>query len=296
MSSRVASAWPALRYDRLLPLAQRGRRTARCYAAVIGTVEFLLDPVRRETASQRIARRLGIPARQARATFRASLISEAWEEAEVAFLMAHPEALARVFSASVGEPAHTGRTIYATLHLGAPILAYLYLAWRRELDVTIIGRTLGPENPLADAKRRHGHTRVAWVESLSQPFLTADSQSISRARDMLLANRSLFAAMDIPGDVVARAATVDVLGERFRFASGMVTLAHLAGASLQPLVAVSDLRGVSLHWGRRVEPAADESQALAAVFGELMAFVRRFPGEWWMWPYLVAADPERKPT
>lgn len=287
-SPQATEAWPTLRYDRILPLAKHGRRTARLCATLVGTVEFLIDPVRREVASRRIARALAMSARRARSTFRAGLISEALEEAEIVFLMAHPEALGRTFSAHDDEPSHCGRTIYATLHLGSPILAYLHLAWWRRLDVTIIGRTLAAENPVPEAKRRHGRRRVAWVDDLSRPFLGIDAASVTRARALLLDGASLFAPLDVPGDVVGRSAEVDVFGERVRFASGMVTLARLTGAALRPVVALSRPHGVVVQWGQSVEPG-DDPTTLAAVFRELLAFVRQFPGEWWMWPYLVKA-------
>ena len=284
----VTELWPRLRYERLFPLARFGMRAAKLCAVLAGTVEYLIDPVRREVASRRIARALALPEKRAREIFRASLICEALEEAEIVFLMAHPGALARIFPAGDDEPSHVGGTIYVTLHLGRPILAYLHLAWWRHLDVTIMGRALSADNPMPDAKRRYGRRRIAWIESLSRPFLDNDAASVARARQLLLDGRSLFAAIDLPGYVVARAAEIDVFGERTHLASGIITLARLCGAPLQPVVAVNRPQGLALYWGRRIEPRNDASTA-AEVFRELLTFVRMFPEEWWMWPYLVAA-------
>jgi hypothetical protein len=220
--------------------------------------------------------------------FRASLICEAFEEAEIVFLMAHPGAFARIFP-NQDEPPHRGGTIYVTLHFGCPVLAYLHLAWWRHLDVTVMGRALSADNPMPEAKRRYGRGKIAWVESLSRPFLDNDAVSVIRARELLLDGRSLFAPIDLPGDVVTRVAEIDVFGERARFSSGIVTLARLSGAPLQPVVAISRPHGLTVHWGRRIEPR-DDAGASTEVFSELLVFVRKFPQEWWMWPYLAVVD------
>jgi len=292
LQSWAATTWPTLRYERIFPLARRSRRAARACAALVGTVEYLIDPVRREVASRRIARTLRLPLRRARAFCRASLVSEALEESEIEFLMTNPDALAGVFSAGPDEPAPAGGTLYATLHFGNPVLAYLHLAWWRRLDVTTVSRALSADNPMADAKRRYGQRRIAWIERLARPLLALDGTSAAHARELILAGRSLFAPIDVPGDVVTRARDVDFLGERMRFASGMITLARICKAPVQPLDALSRPGGFVVRWGGRVEPS-DDARMHADAFGELLAFVRELPGEWWMWPYLVVADEPR---
>ena len=288
LPSRIAARWPTIRYERIFPLARRSRRAARACGTVAGTVEFLIDPVRREVAARRIGRALRMPEWRARGLVRACLISEAIEEAEIVYFMAHTAALATVFPPDDAGPPAADRTIYVTLHFGNPILAYLYLSWWRRLDVTIVGRALTADNPMSDAKQRYGRGRVAWIESVSRPFLEIDGASAPRARELLLDGRSLFAPIDVPGDVVTRANDVDVFGERARFASGMITLARIGGATVQPIVAVSRRHGIVVHRGRPIVPG-DDASTHAEVFRELLVFVRRYPGEWWMWPYLAPA-------
>lgn len=286
-SSAIAS-WPTIRYERLFPLAKHGPAAARLCGIVAGAVEYLIDPVRRDVAVRRIARAVRVSPRKARSIFRAALTSEAFEEAELVFLMARDRALDGLLATGTDDQRHDPGTIYVTFHLGHPVLAYLYLARRRGLPISILARALTEDNPMSEAKRRYGCARNAWIAASSRPFLHGDAESVVRARDMLLAGESIFVPIDVPGDVMARTADIQVFGERARFSSGVITLARLSRAPVQPVVALVGARGLELHWGRRIAPGKD-AETSAAVFAELLEIVRRFPGEWWMWPYLATS-------
>ncbi len=286
MRARLRALWPAARYERLLPPAAHSRALGRAYAIIAGTAEYGLDAHRRRIAAGRIARWLGASALTAHRIFRASLISEAQEEADSVFFMRHTGQLAGALHAPARVPPHRGPTIYATLHFGSPILAYLHLCRGRGLDVTAIGRRLSEDNPMPAAKRRYGLRKVAWVERLTAPFLDVDGPAILRARERLLDGGSLYAAVDVPADVVTRTAEVTLFGERTRMSSGVVTLASLVGVPVQPIVGVSRRDGIEIHYGHTIA-ALDTALTLDAVARELFAFVRRWPGEWWLWPYLT---------
>ena len=281
--------WSAARYGRVLPLTARSRRIGQAYAALVAAVELRLDADRRLSAERRIARWLGVAPDAARRIHRDSLRSEAREEADTTYFMAHPDALFPAFRPPRDEPPHAEPTIYAILHFGSPILAYLYLARMRGIALHAIGRELDVRNPMAEAKRRYGIDKVEWVRRLAgRPFLGVDGAAIIRARELLLAGESIYAAIDVPGDVVARAAEVVVCGERLRVSAGVPTLASLTGAPLRPVVAISHPTHLALHYGARIvstTPAA----TLAAVTTELFRFVSAHPGEWWLWPYVTSA-------
>jgi hypothetical protein len=284
----LRARWAALRYGPLLALAARSRRAGRHVAAAIAAVELGIDRARRETAGQRIARWLDLSPAEARRVFRASLTSEAQEEADSAYFMGHPHALVPAF-VRAGEPPHRGGTIYATFHFGSPVLTYLYLRVGRALDVVAVERKLTATNPMAAPKRRWGARKVAWVERFTgRPMLDVDAATMARARERLLDGGALYAAVDVPGDVVGRAATATLLGERIRVSSGVTTLARLARAPLQPVVAISRADRFDLHYGTPIEPGP-EAQTLAALMEALATLLRSFPGEWWLWPYVTPA-------
>jgi hypothetical protein len=278
--------WAAFRYGPLLAAAARHRRLGRAYAELAGAVEFWRDRPRRRVAAMRAARWLGASTRDAARIFHRCLVSEALEEADNAYFMRHEAALDRVFRSPSGAPSTEPGTIWATLHMGSPILAYLYLRRVRRLPVAIVGRALDDTNPMPAAKRSFGKRKVAWLEAASgRPLLGVDARAIARARRELIEGRDLFAAIDVPGDVSARSAVVTIGGERVRLAAGMIALAGLTAAPIQPVVGVHEAGAIVLHYGRAIE--AREAGALVAVGAAVADLVRRFPEEWWLWPYVA---------
>jgi hypothetical protein len=290
----VAATWTSWRYRWLLHWSGRSRRTTRAYARLCGRVELALDSERRARAGTRIARALGCSPAAADRVFAASLVSEAQEEADTVWSMRHARAWPDLFRAPADEPAPHGATIYVTLHFGSPILAYLDLRHRRVADVRLMMRPLSPANPMADAKRAYAVRKVAWVTTVSgcEPLPT-DAAGTAHAREHLIAGHALYAATDVPGDVVSRASAVTLFGERILISSGIATLARLTGASLQPIVAVRRNDTLALRYGNRI-PAGNDAETLAAVFRELARFIADDPGEWWLWPYATPA-PEPEP-
>ena len=285
----TSEAWARLRYDGLLRAASRSRVLGQVYAELVSAVEYRADPERRRVASARAARWLGGSSDDGARVFQRSLASEALEEADSAFFM-RDEGTPRVGFRVVGrEPADDGGTVYATLHFGSPILAYIYLRCVRGVDLTIIGRRLDDDNPMPGPKRRFGMRKVAWLERVTaRPLLGVDARAIMRARGELLDGRSLYAAVDVPGNVAARAETVSILGEPVRLSSGIFGLATLTGAPIQPVVAIHEAGSIVLHYGdliegRRGTPVHDAS---ARAISDL---VRRFPSQWWLWPYMTPA-------
>jgi hypothetical protein len=278
--------WASFRYERLLATAARSRRLGRAYAEFVGTVEFWRDPNRRHVAATRAARWLGASLRDGAAIFRRSLVSEALEEANTAYFMRHGNDLENVFQAPLDAPSTKPGTIWATLHMGSPILAYLYLRRVRGLPVAIIGRALDDTNPMHGAKRRFGTRKVAWLEAASgRKLLGVDARAIACARLELIEGRDLYAAFDVPGDVSARSGVVTINGERIRLAAGMLTLAGLTSAPIQPIVGVHHAGAIVLQYGPRIEARGPD--ALVAVGAALAEIVGRFPDEWWLWPYVA---------
>jgi lauroyl/myristoyl acyltransferase len=285
-------AWAAFRYGWLLPWSARRRHRARWYAAIAAAVD-LADGARRTSAVQRIRRWMGSATSTATRIYHSSLTSEAREEADTAYFMRHPHELATAFRPPLVEPPSTGPVIYVTLHFGSPVLAYLYLRARRGVDARLIARRLSPANPMAAAKRAFAEHMVAWVAAIAgHALLATDAGATARAREHLVDGASLFAAIDVPGDVVARAAEVTLFGEAIAVSSGLATLARLTGVPMQPVVAVSRGGGLHVRYGSRV-PAGGEREMLDAVFDELSAFIAADPGEWWLWPYVVVPTPVR---
>jgi len=281
-----ASRWSELRYDRLLPLAARSRAAGRQYARLVGAIELARDRRRRHTAIERIVRWQGVSRSAARRIFLASLASEALEEADSIFFMRDREALLRWFPDRREIPPLAGPTIFATLHFGHPVLSYAFLRRATEVDLRVIVRGLDAANPMAGAKRRWGERKIRWLHDLTGvESLWTDGTSIARARDHLLERGPLFAAIDVPGEAVARASTVSIAGDRVSFSSGIMALARMTRCALQPVVAISHPDRMQIHFGRRIEPDSDPTTPL---FAELETFIRRFPGEWWLWPYVTS--------
>ena len=287
LTSRARDLWSTVRYGALLPRAARSRGAGRAYARAVAAIELRLDGDRRRAAVTRIGRALGVDARAALDVFRGSLVSEAREEADSTYFMQRDAAELCAACTSSGVPP-VGPAVYATLHFGSPILCYLYLHLVRKVAIHIIGRKLDDTNPMPAAKRAFGMRKVAWVQRLAErPFVDVDAASIARMRGCLLDGESAYAAIDVPGDVVARRITVDLLGERVVLSAGVPTLARLARVPMQPIVAVSRPAGIEIQYGEPVDASAD---AAADVLVARMADrIRATPSEWWMWPYLTPA-------
>ena len=291
-ASRRGGSWAERRYRLLLPAAARGALRGRAYAAAVAAVELARDRERRRAATSNLRLCLGLASGRALGTFARALRSEAAEEAETARLMVSGGPLPpRVGRRPLEEElAGDGRpTIFATLHLGSPVLAYLALCRDRPRPLWIVGRPLDATNPMPEAKAEWARRKVAWVERMAgRPFLATDPAAIARARERLVAGDALFTPFDVPGDVAARSARLRLLGHPTRLAAGMERLARLTGAAIRPIVGLRRAGGLELVFGRRIEPS--EGDPLQAVMEELSSIVRRHPGEWWMWPYLRFGD------
>lgn len=288
---RRRARWGAIRYGRLLPLTAHSRAAGRAYAAVVAAVELRLEPARRAVATRRITRWLTVHPHAAQRIYRDSLRSEAREEADSTFFMHHPAALAAAFRVEGLEPEHRGATIYAILHFGSPILAYLHLARTRRIAVHAVGRALDASNPMPDAKRRYGTRKVAWVHALSgRPFVGVDAPAVLHARELLLAGDSLYAAIDVPGDVVARAAEITIHNERLSVSAGIPTLAAITHTPIQPILAISEATTLTLHYPPKVHPTTPQ-ETLERITTTLFHQIDLHPTEWWLWPYLPPATP-----
>lgn len=288
----MASAldWTALRYARLLPLAARSLRRGAAYAALVAAVEWRRDVDRRTVACRRIERWLGASPAAAARTYRRCLGSEAREEADCAFLMGQRDALAAFLPAALPLAAADGPVIYATLHLGTPVLGYLCLRRAIAPDLALVARALDPANPLPEAKRRFAVRKVAWVETTAgRPFFATDAASMLRVRTHLRVGRPIFVLADVPGDAVARSAACTLFGERVRLASGIATLARVAGSPVQTLAVTRAAHGLAVHAGPRIASGGRDDRLLADVLDALAPFIRAHAEQWWMWPYLPAA-------
>lgn len=276
------------RYDVLLPLAARSRRFGAVYAGLCGRAELAADGGRARVAIERLQRWTGVPEAKAREAFRRSLSSEAQEEADSAFFQAHPEALDRWLPGSVDIPRPSGPVVYATLHFGHPVLSCVFLQRCGGIDVRPIIRGLDDANPMADPKRGWGQRKVSWVRDLlDDGVFGVDAVSTARAREHLLGDGAVFAALDVPGDVSDRTSTVSVAGEHLRFSAGIVSLARMTGSTIVPVVARSGRDAMVVEFGRPVSAGVEDP--FAVVFSELSGFIQRHPEEWWLWPFLNPA-------
>lgn len=283
----AGEAWTRWRYARLLPAAARSVRAGAAYAALVAAVEWRRDPMRREIACRRIERWLAVSRSRAASIFRGSLGSEAREEADCALLMRRPHALAATFAAPLDLAPPDASTIYVGLHLGSPVLGYLYLCRRLAPDLALIARGIDPANPMAEAKRRFAIAKVAWTEAQAgRPFYETDGAAMLGVRRHLRAGHPLYMLADVPGDAVGRSDTSTLFGEAVRLASGLPTLARIAGSAVQTLVVTRDRHGLAVRSGPRLAP---DAVTMAAVLEALAPFIRAYPEQWWMWPYMPPA-------
>lgn len=284
----LAATWDRWRYGRLLPLAARGPRRGGAYAALVAAVEWRRDPARRAAATARIARWLGITPREAGRVHRASLGSEAREEADAACCMRRPDGLAAAFGdGPIPFVREDGPVVYVGLHLGSPVLGYLHLCRRLAPELALIARAIDPSNPMAEAKRRFAERKVAWTEATAgRPFFATDGGAMLGVRRHLRAGKPLYLLADVPGDAVARAATCTLFGERVRLGAGLPTLVRIADSAVQTLAVTRDAAGFAVLAGPRL---AAGDVTMATVMEALAPFIRAHPGQWWMWPYLPAA-------
>lgn len=279
-----AGDWDRLRYGRLLAIAARERRLGAAYAAFVARIEERRDPRRRAIACARIARWLRCLPADAAGVFRASLRSEAREEADSAFFMRHTEALAAAFAGAVPLAPEAGPILYVGLHLGSPVLGYLALCHRLAPDLALIARGIDPANPMPVDKRRFAERKVAWTETQAgRPFFATDADAMLGVRRHLRAGRPLYMLADVPGDAVGRSASCTLFGETVRLAAGLPTLARIAGSAVQTVAVLRGRHGFEIRAGARV--AAREVD-MPAVLAALAPFIGQDPGEWWMWPYL----------
>ena len=153
----------------------------------------------------------------------------------------------------------------------------------------VIARELDEDNPMPAPKQAYGMRKVAWVESTAGVrFLGTDSRAVLRARERLVGGGAIYAAADVPGDVVTHRATMVVCGERLSFASGIFRLAVLTGADLQLVASYN--RGGTIHVKCRPPISApSESELAAMVAHEMAAVVGDLSEEWWLWPFLLPA-------
>lgn len=283
----TGEAWTPWRYGRLLPVAARSLRLGAAYAALVAAVEWRRDPLRRAIACRRIERWLDASPARAAAIFRGSLGSEAREEADCALLMRRPAALAEMFARPLDLTRADASTIYVGLHLGSPVLGYLYLCRHLVPDLALIARGIDPANPMPEAKRRFAVAKVAWTEAeAGRPFYETDGTAMLGVRRHLRAGHPLYMLADVPGDAVGRSAPSILFGEAVRLAAGLPTLARIAGSAVQTLVVTRDRDGLAVRAGARLESA---TVTMPAVLDALAPFIRAYPEQWWMWPYLPAA-------
>ncbi len=283
--------WEHVRYARLLPLAAATLRFGDAYAALVAAVEARRDSARRAAAEARVRRWLGVPADEARAVFRRCLRSEAREEADAAYFMRRPPAvLAEAFGAATdpAPPSDDGPVLWVGLHLGSPVLGYLHVLARHAPTLALVARGLDPANPMAEAKRRFAVAKVAWTGARAgRPFFATDGASMLGVRAHLRAGRPLYLLADVPGDTVGRVEACGLFGDRVRLAAGLPTLARIAASPVQTLAVTREPRGFRLHLGPRLAPG---TVTMPAVLDALAPFIRTHADQWWMWPYLPAAD------
>lgn len=286
-----SAAGPAdWRYRRILPLAARSRAFGRAAASFLAGSELRRDPARARVATRRIGEALGVPPDRARAIYRAALASEAREEADAAFFMAHEDRIAAAFAGS-GARLEPGAAILATLHFGSPVLGFVHLSRIEGARLAIVARPLDDSNPMPRAKRDWARRKVAFTERLSgRPFLSTDPASVARAREHLLEGGRIYTPVDVPGDVSARRSRVGLFGRVAEVSGGIEVLARLTRTPVQPVVALPQGNGFAFWYGRRIEPG-EGGEPLAAAFAELETILRERPGEWWMWPYLDLRTP-----
>jgi len=260
-------------------------------ASLVARAEFRRDPERTRVASERIAAALGVSRDRALRIHYEALRSEAREEVDAAWFMAHEDRIQRAFRHG-GARLDPGPAILATLHFGSPVLGFIHLGRLPDARLAIVARPLDESNPMPRAKREWARRKVAGTESASgRPFLSTDPASVARARAHLLDGGRLYTPVDVPGDVSARRSQVDVFGRVAEVSGGIEVLARLTRTPIQPVVAFPQGNGFAFWYGRRIEPGKGDDALLAATFAELERILRERPGEWWMWPYLDLRSP-----
>lgn len=281
-------AWAAWRYDTFLPWAGRNRAAGRMYTELVAQVETWRDSSRRIVATDRIRRWLKVSWPTALRIYLRSLESEAREEVDSMRFMTDEAEFDRWLPSGT-EAFDPGPTLFATLHLGSPVLAFAYLKRRSNLDVRVIIRDLDALNPMESAKIRWGIRKVAWVRHLAAGgVLSSTASATAEAREHLLAGGAIFAAIDIPGNVVSRTSNIQVHGERLRFSSGIVRIAELARSKIVPVIALGGGRTMRIHFGTPIEARAPN--AFEATFRQLVGFIERYPGDWWLWPLVAPSE------
>jgi len=159
-----ADGWGRLRYGQLLAIAARDRRLGAAYAAFVARVEERRDPDRRAIACARIARWLRCTPVDAAGVFRASLRSEASEDADSAFFMRHTDALPAAFAGSVPLAPEAAPILYVGLHLGSPVLGYLALCRRIAPDLALIARGIDPAKAIELVREARGPRAIETRE------------------------------------------------------------------------------------------------------------------------------------
>ena len=282
-----ADLWEGLRWGPLLWLAGCGPSLGRLYAELVARVERRRDPQRRRVAESRITRWLGVDGARAGRIFTEALRSEALEESEIAAILHNGDPGVVPVALDGWEGRGRRPRIYGVFHAGSPVLVYLELRRRFEPQLRLLARELGEGNPMGDAKRRFAARKVDWVEKATgEAFFDTRATALLEAREHLLAGRPLFAAFDVPGDVVARAGEVRLFGERILLASGVFELAALTGADIQLVFSRHGSAGVHA-WFRPSLEATTGEELLAGVGRELEDAIRSMPGENWFWPFFV---------
>lgn len=280
--------WERLRYGPLLSTASRSAAARSVYEQTVAGIELRLETERTRVARRRIEKMLACEGSAAADIYRSALLSEAREEADTSRLVRGHEKLDHLL-ATRETPAES-HGIFITLHYGSPILAFLYLRVTLGIPVRAIGRALDRDNPLSPAKLCWGKEKVAWLDRASgTTLIPTDVRGTLAARDELLAGRSLFAAIDVPADVVGRAAPLEVLGTRLAFANGLLRIAELTRAPLIPFLARSRGGALEFEFGEPIR-AASLAALTEATERWLSASLRAHPGEWWLWPFVREAE------
>lgn len=283
------SLWERMRYGPLMAYASRGLQNGRRVAAIVSRVEYARDANRQRVARDRIRRWLDVSESEARRLYRDALFSEALEEADCARMMRHRGPIDMPVEVRGWEPRGDRPRVYGTLHAGSPVVAFLDFRSRFEPHARIIARELDDQNPMARSKHAFARRKVAWVEETAgEPFFKTDVTSILGARDHLLAGRPLFAAVDVPGDVVDRGRAISLFGERVALAEGLFKLAAMTGADMQLLCTVQRKGSVLVDFRRPVDGPSAES-LMEAMAAEMEAAIRSQPEEFWFWPFFAGA-------
>lgn len=286
----AGAAWETLRYEVLRHVVSRSAAAARAYVRATAMIEPRVYSDRASVASTRIAGALDIDERLASSVYRRCIASEAREEADCARVARSGCPLESLFEVRGVEPTHPGPCVYVTLHFGSPILTFLYLRVVRGLPVRALARPIDMGNPLSRAKRRWGSDKVAWVGAASgTSFIHTDARGIVEAREELLAGRALYAAIDVPADVVSRAARFDLFGEAVAVSGGVFRLAALTRVPLIPVVGQSDGARLRVSYGPAIRDTAEAAAARTNAW--LLETLSRHPDEWWLWPFATAAEP-----